>query len=436
MSPGVYAFYSRNNKVLYVGKSKSLRNRVSSYFQSRSDIIPKIRIFVPQISKIKITETKTEFEALLVEAGCIRELAPKYNSRLTDDRSPLYIAITDERFPRVMSARKTDLGSYGARNVYGPFLSGETVRRVVKIARRMFPYCNQTRLSVSNTFKKAGPFLKRPGLFGTVRYRKVCFYRHLGLCPGVCSGEISERRYLAIIKKLELFLAGDFVDLKLKLEREMRGASKIKDYERAAAARDAAAALESLRLAGEYEEESAVTSKEREKALAKLLSKLGLSVRKNRLRIEGFDVSNSGGRLATAAMVVFVGGMKDSGEYRHFRITGKFTPDDPKMVAEAVGRRLTHPEWGKPDLTLIDGGEPQLSCIKRTVLGGGQGQSLIYLGLAKNPDRLVIPTATGFKTARISDRDLGFQLLQQVRDEAHRFSRRLHLKLRSRVLVG
>lgn len=261
----------------------------------------------------------------------------------------------------------------------------------------------------------------------------------MGLCPGVCSGEISSRRYLPIIKKLELFLAGDFVGLKVKLEREMKSASKRKDYEQAAAARDAAAALESLSLAGEQEEENRIMPMDRIFYLIKLIG--GLAIKENikdlnEYRIEGFDVSNLSGRLATAAMAVFTGGTKDPGEYRHFRITGKFTPDDPRMVAEAVGRRLTHPEWGKPDLVVIDGGGPQLLMIqkelKSSILLPGK---IPYLGLAKSPDRLIIPTKAGFKTVEVSTRDLGFQLLQQVRDEAHRFSRRLHLKLRKKALV-
>jgi len=451
-SPGVYAFYGRNNNVLYVGKSKSLSSRVSWYFQSRSDLIPKVKLFVSQISKILITETKTEFEALLVEARCIRELKPKYNSRLTDDRSPLYIVVTDEKFPRVVTARKTDLGGYEARSVYGPFLSGETVGRILKIARRIFPYCNQKK-------QKRG---------------RVCFYRHLGLCPGVCAGEISGRRYLAIIKKLEQFLAGDFAGLKVKLEKEMKRAAKKQDFEKAAEDRDAAAALGSLSLAGENEEDMGLTGIERVKALVKLLTKLELfqktqktlnagyprktrksdsqilrpsdspklrysgslsvlSFPTNSFRIEGFDVSNLGGRLATAAMAVFTGGVKDIKEYRHFRIRETWTPDDPRMVAEAVRRRRLHPEWGKPDLILIDGGKPQMRALLQN---SAEFKNMRVIGLAKSPDRLIIPTETGFKTAEVSSRNPGFQLLQQVRDEAHRFSRRLHLKLRKKAMVG
>ncbi len=422
MSPGVYVFYGRSNNVLYVGKSKSLRHRVSSYFQSRADLIPKVRIFAPQISKIRITETKTEFEALLVEARCIRELGPKYNSRLTDDRSPLYVVITDELFPRVLTARKTELENFKAKSLYGPFLSGEIVRRVLKIARRLFPYCNQKRTVLART---------------VLSRRRSCFYRHLELCPGVCSGEISSRDYLKVIKKLEQFLGGDFPGLKVKLEKEMRGAAKKKDYETAAQARDKAAALASLSLAGEYEEESSVTGEDRVEALIKLLTRLGIGkTSPGSFRIEGFDVSNLGGRMATAAMVVFTDGVKDQKEYRYFRIREKWTPDDPRMMAEAVRRRLLHPEWGKPDLVVIDGGRPQLLYLKRSLLGVRQGDSLIYLGLAKSPDRLIIPYKTGFKTVEVSPRDLGFQLLQQVRDEAHRFSRRLHLKLRKRAIVG
>lgn len=266
----------------------------------------------------------------------------------------------------------------------------------------------------------------------------MCFYRHLGLCPGVCGGEISRRQYLWIIKKLELFLAGDFVDLKVKLEREMRAASKRKNYEQAAKARDAAAALDNLSLAGERQEEIAVRAKERMEALIKLLNRFTVlpSHRAADFRIEGFDVSHLGGRLATAAMAVFIGGIKETGEYRHFRIkASERDSGDQLMIAEAVQRRIGHPEWGRPDLIVIDGGEPQLSWMKRTVLSARKGQSLIYLGLAKNPDRLVIPIGNRFKTIRVSSQNLGFQLLQQVRDEAHRFSRRLHLRLRKRALI-
>lgn len=418
-------FCGKNNNILYIGKSRSLRHRVSSYFQSRVDLIPKVRLLVPQISKIKISQTKTEFEALLLEARLIREMEPKYNSRLTDDRSPLYIVVTDEDFPRIVTARKTDLAGISSRSIYGPFLSGETVRRVLKIGRHLFPYCNQ----------KKSLLAARQGDSSKDTRSRPCFYRHLGLCPGVCSGEISRRQYLGIIRKLEQFLAGDFADLKVKLETEMKAAAKKQEFERAAKARDAAEALESLTLAGEQEEETGIDGEERVKALVKLLSESLKSGSLKSFRIEGFDVSNLGGRLATAAMAVFIGGIGEIGEYRHFRIRGKFTPDDPRMIAEAVERRLGHPEWGRPDLIVIDGGTPQLLRIKRSLLAVWQGDSLKYLGLAKNPDRLVIPAATGFKTVRVSDRDLGFQLLQQVRDEAHRFSRRLHLALRKKAVM-
>ncbi len=235
---------------------------------------------------------------------------------------------------------------------------------------------------------------------------------------------------MAIIKKLEQFLAGDFAELKVKLEKEMRAAAKKKDYEAAAASRDKAEALDSLSLAGEYQEETAVTGKERVKALIKLLN---ISRPSDNFRIEGFDVSNLGGRMATAGMVVFIGGARDTKEYRHFRIRGKWTPDDPRMIAEAVRRRLMHPEWEKPDLIIIDGGKPQMRPLFQN---SAELENIRILGLAKNPDRLIIPTGTGFKTVEVSPRDLGFQLLQQVRDEAHRFSRRLHFKLRSKAMVG
>jgi excinuclease ABC subunit C len=262
----------------------------------------------------------------------------------------------------------------------------------------------------------------------------------------VCSGEISQRKYLSIIKKLEQFLAGDFAGLKVKLEKEMKIAAKKQNFETAAEARDAAGALTSLSLAGENEEETVVTGVDRVKALVGLLNKLGLfqktrNTTMNLFRIEGFDVSNLGGRMATAAMAVFVGGVGKPREYRHFRITGSFVADapqddgggDPRMIAETVGRRLLHPEWGKPNLIVIDGGKPQMRALFQC---SQELENIRIIGLAKHPDRLIIPAGNGFKTVKVGETDLGFQLLQQVRDEAHRFSRRLHHKLRRQTLLG
>lgn len=381
-------------------------------------------MFVQKIASVDIVTAASEFEALLLEARFIHELKPKYNSRLRDDKSPLYIVITtDEEFPRVLTKRRGDLSLVNKKStILGPFLSTRQVTLILKKARRLFPYCNQG-------FKTGKP----------------CFYQHLGLCPGVCIGTVSRQEYREMMRRLIHFLRGDFGKLRQILIQEMEDASGKQHYEEAALKKNLIEALDrTLKLSFSSEEE--ILQRQQPKSIASILKTLASSgynpepTTYNLFRIEGYDISNLRGRQATGSMVVFTNGIANSSEYRTFRIRGEdsYTSDDPRMLAEVLRRRLLHPEWDKPHLVLIDGGEPQLRQIQNEFKVTTQlPKEIPFIGLAKEKEILVIPRNDGeFSHLRLAKNNSGLLLLMHIRDESHRFSRVYHHWLRKKALLG
>src|SRR5260221_143848 len=170
-SPGVYWFLDENDNVLYVGKAKNLKNRIASYKQWKTTF-GKTRKLVFHAKQLKFSVLESELEALLVETELIRTHQPQYNILLKDDKSPLYVQVTDEDFPRVLTIRKKEIDKGQVKGtILGPFPSAFQLNEVLNIARRIFPWCNGGKNS-------------RP-----------CFYYHLDLCPGACVGEISAENY-------------------------------------------------------------------------------------------------------------------------------------------------------------------------------------------------------------------------------------------------
>lgn len=370
------------------------------------------------IKSVHLLITGNEFEAILLEAKLIRQLKPHYNSRLKDDKSPLYIVISDETFPRVSLQRKTDLvAARPQMGVYGPFFSSRQATIILKRARHLFPFCMKT--------SDDG----RP-----------CFYTHLGLCPGACSGIVSSRSYRAGIRRLMKLLDGDTDALRRSILIEMKQHVVRREFEFAAQKRDLLAALESLlrRPLGEELIAEGSNPVERVAALSAEIKihRINLPVGQE-TRIEGYDISDLRGQHAVASMVVFLGGIPAPDEFRRFRIRERFTPDDPRMLVEALTRRLTHPEWDMPHLVLIDGGEPQLGAIQKAFSVSTHLPHMIpFLGLAKEGEILVIPTGMGeFRHVSLPESNQGLRLLMDIRDHSHRFARRLHHQLREKALL-
>lgn len=428
----MYWFSDAAHHVLYVGKAKNLTNRLQNYRRVKQ-LVPRIHRMVHTATKLQYQELESELEALLVEAELIRLHQPPFNVLLKDDKSPLYINITDEPFPRVLTCRKKEIDQGLIKGtLLGPFPSAYKVREVLKIARQIFPWCNAPRQLDSD-------------------HPRACFYYHLGLCPGVCLGSIDMETYRHTIKQLTLFLRGQKKAILRQLQQEMKAAAVAEQFEIAQILRDRISLISSV-TERKYQLRPDLTlpslrlnqAEERLTYLRQMLSQY-LSIPKTYplQRVEAYDVSNTSGQLASVAMVVAEQGLMNPSEYRLFNIRTLNTPNDFAMHQEALQRRQNHAEWGTPDLIVIDGGKGQL----RAALKVWQWACPV-VGLAKDPDRLIIPglglTSPDAKTRATTPRyheilldptNPGVQLLQQLRDESHRFSNQQHARRRTRHLL-
>lgn len=418
--PGVYWFEDTSHNVLYIGKAKNLRHRLKSY-RLKINQVGKTKRLLAATHSLRFCVAESELQALILEAHLIHTFTPKYNIRLKDDRSPLYIIITDEEFPRVLTARKPQLQakSYALRASFGPFPSGFKTHLVLKLVRRVFPFCNASPRDKQN--------------------HRACFYSHLGLCPGACTGLISRRQYLFIIRQLADFLQGNETKVVKALEKKMNLASKKHHYESASVYRDRLQLLANLAMKSimppEVDElESEVVSRSQLQVAQKTLALRGLP-----LRIEGYDIANLQGKYSVGSLVTFERGIATPQKYRYFKIKSVSGPNDPASLAEVLKRRLRHPEWGIPDLIVIDGGQGQVNAVKR-VLHKYKLKAISYkldwdkipvLGIAKREELLILRN----EILRLSRRSPALKLIQNVRDEAHRFARTLYHKLQQKDLL-
>lgn len=418
--PGVYWFLGEKDKVLYVGKAKNLKKRVTSY--SKYPLLhPRTKKMVSTAKNLKFKILDNEIQSLLVEAELIRLHQPAFNILLKDDKTPIYLEITKEAYPRILMIRKQDIYKKQTKStILGPFQSAYKLKQVLKIVRRIFLWCDE-----------AGKT--------THKFIKPCFYYHLDLCSGACIKKIDQTEYQDNIKELTLFLQGKKKTVLKSIQRKMLEASQETNFELAIKKKQQ---LELVQLitdpAYKLKPEKvlpSLTNNTVQEALLYLRDLIGkyFYLPKNYFfeRIEGYDVSNISGLSACVSMVVFSQGQANNKEYKLFNIRSKDTPDDFAMLAEALQRRLKHPEWGKPNLILIDGGKGQLGKILKFYSWENP-----VISLAKNPDRLIIPyrqdNILHYKILNLARLHPGLKILAQVRDEAHRFAKlqfsRLHTK--------
>ena len=223
--PGVYLMKDTLGKIIYVGKAKSLKNRVRAYFLDTPPYHPKISALISKISDFDILATDSEMEALILEANLIKEYKPRYNVNLKDDKRYPYLKVTDEPFPRVLVVRrvKKDKAKY-----FGPYTNVKAMRHTLKILRRVFPIrsCNYA--------------------LPSARKIKLCLDYHIKRCLGPCEGKISQKEYWEIIKNVLLFLSGKNNLLMEHLKERMNECSAKEEFEKAASVRDQIKALESV----------------------------------------------------------------------------------------------------------------------------------------------------------------------------------------------
>ncbi len=468
-SPGVYFWRNEKGEPLYIGRAGSLKKRIGNYFLAKRD--PRIFEMTQMAHSLDCEVTETLLEAIVLEANLIKQYWPKYNVQEKDNKSFIYMVVTDEPFPRILMVRGRELERFlspsvvastrsnpgsgngdglpreyprndrkkkqlGTMGIFGPYQSYYLLRKALEIIRKIFPYSNC-----------------KPGQL------KSCFHYQIGLCPGVCVGAIDAKMYRENIRNIILFFRGDKKALLKKLQKEnsstFGGVDKIKALKQV---RDTA-----------------------------LLADSDVLLRGNQLmdrRIEGYDISHSGGKNPVGAMVVFENGEADPSQYRLFNIHGlsviastRSNPvdgsrvvarddkgdgllrvlattagknqddlamledppslklrkgkgfesyDDLAMLEEMLTRRLLHSEWPLPQIVFVDGGTNQVKRIDAVLKK--HGHILPVVGLSKagkhaassaGEDKFVV--ANGGKVGKeliLASRNL----FQQVRNEAHRFS--------------
>jgi len=394
-SPGVYLMKDKSGKVIYIGKAKSLKKRLSTYLGPGPEA--KTAAVVSNALDIEFRFTRTEGLALLLEAALIHKYKPRYNVALRDDKSFPFVKITDEEFPAVCITRQveTDRARY-----FGPYTNSKLLRQALKVIRKYFPYRSCRKMP-----------------------KVPCIYYRIGLSPAPCAGKINKAEYAGTIKSISLILEGKSDTLIKKLTKEMHLAARQRNFEEAAVLRDKILSLSSL--GSEYHLPQT--------GLSDLRELLGL--KQLPMRIEGFDVSDIYGKEACASMVSFQDGSPDKGNYRRFRIKAVEGIDDYAMVREAVARRysrLIKEGLPLPDLILIDGGKAHLLTAQRELMKLGLKVPLV--SIAKEEENIY--TTARLKPLRLSHDTPALNLIRRVRNEAHRFALSYHHILRRKRMLG
>ncbi len=524
-SPGVYRYYNDEGILIYVGKAKSLKKRVTSYFNKQSQYNRKTEKLVSEIATIEFTLANTEFDALLLENNFIKQNQPKYNILLKDDKTFPYLCILKERFPRIISTRKyiAKQGEY-----FGPYSSVVSMKNVLELVRQLY------------SIRTCSLFLSEENI--QQKKFKVCLEFHIGNCKGPCEGLHAEKNYLEEIAQARTILKGDLSVVEDTFADRMKGAAEKMEFEKAAFYKHKLDLLENfqskslvvnrkltnidvvtitsseteaflnylqikegaivfskntevkkkldetdeeilnlavaeLRVTYQCNNPEVYTNiplslksddfenvipqigdkkklidlslknalylkceKEIEKESRKSKKNEVLSILQENLRlvqlpkvIECFDNSNFQGTSPVASMVRFVEGKPDKKGYRHFNIKTVVGPDDFASMKEIVSRRYKRimEEQGEyPHLIIVDGGKGQLSSACEALKELGLYGKIPIVGIAKKLEEIYYPEDP--LPLLISKKSPGLLLIQQIRDEAHRFAITFHRLKRSK----
>jgi len=419
--PGVYCF--KNRKILYIGKASNIRERVKNHFLQPGF---KERIFLDKTKKIGFIKTNSEIEALILEANLIKKYQPKYNVIWRDDKNYFFAAKTKEDFPRIFWTHQTKIKRILRKkqkielDFVGPFVDGKALKETLKVLRRIFPYRSCKSLP-----------------------KRTCLWYHLGRCLAPCLlkskilevPEIKEKIEKEIQRNANLIfeiIRGRKSQVLKELKKEMNTASKIEDFEKAAKIRDQISALEKILAHArifEIQPVQEINWLQIQKGLKEILA-----IKKAISRIEAYDISNIQGKLAVGSMVIFIKGKPEKNFYRKFKIKISGKPNDIAMIKEVLSRRFKHPEWPFPDLILIDGGKAQLSAAIQCLRPECKNFIKI-MALAKRKNELYVENQREPILLKALPREI-FNLILQLRDEAHRFAISYHRKLRKKILIA
>ena len=424
-TPGVYLFKDSAGRVLYVGKAKSLRSRVASYFQPAAELLATRgceieRMIRDLVADLDVLECESEVDALLHENRLIKDIQPPFNARQKDDKSFPYLQITtDEDFPRASITREPK--PTGAK-LYGPFISAADLRAAMPLMQRVFKFrtCN---LDITDDTR-------------TRHFYRPCILYNIKQCTAPCAAKASKANYAEQIRHFRQFLSSKGSQLRKELTEQMQAAAGKLEFERAAHLRDELRALESLQRRGLASDhlQPEVFHIDPAEGLARLAEILELPGPPR--TIEGIDIAHLAGGELCGALVSFIDGKAFKNGYRRYKIRTVAGNDDFASIREVVRRRYKYAGMDQelfPDVILIDGGKGQLSSAWGA-FDGLEFRPPVLLGLAKKNEELYMHGRGG--PLRLPRRDPGLRLLQAVRDEAHRFVQHYHHILRRKAMLG
>ncbi|MBM3452884.1 MAG: excinuclease ABC subunit C [Bacteroidetes bacterium] len=526
-NPGIYQYLNSLDQIIYVGKAKNLKKRVSSYFTKNHENT-KTSILVKQIHDIRFVVVSSEFDALILENNLIKEYQPKYNIQLKDDKTFPWICVKNEPFPRIFPTRKV---IKDGSHYFGPYPDAKVMYMLLKLIKDLFPL-RSCKLDLKPAKIQANKF-------------SLCLEYHIGNCLGPCTGQQTPENYLNSIDKIKDLLKGNYASVKNMLKNEMSVASSKFEYEKAQTVK------EKLRALDGYQSKSTIVSagvdsvdvftieiennlaffnymvihngaiihayssevncyhdetieevsekiipslrslysstckeilveneldqnsdtyhffipkrgdkkqlielskkniffyrqekKKREflktpkKQIDDILEQVQRDLKLTELprQIECFDNSNFQGTNAVSACVVFENGKASKKDYRHFNVKTVEGPDDFATMKEVVFRRysrLINECKSLPQLIVIDGGKGQLSAALEILDELGLRRKIAIIGIAKRIEEIFFPGDS--KAIVLDKRSETLKLLQQIRDEAHRFGITHHRNRRSKT---
>ncbi len=420
-APGVYLMKDAAGRVIYVGKSASLRDRVGSYFVPSTKLEFKKLGLLDEVDDFDILQTETEVEALLAENRLIKDIQPRYNARLLDDKTYPYLMITtDEDFPGVYITRQPR--SNGVK-LYGPFTSVYALKEALTMLQKAFRF-RTCYLEIDDADDKR-------------RFFRPCLLHPIKQCTAPCAAKISKEQYREDIGKLIRFLSGGKKEVLQQLERDMLAASKALNFEKAARLRDEIKALTAIGARAksgeqEYWQPEAFIENPAD-GMLKLQEVLGLADPPR--IIEGIDIAHLQGGEMVGSKVCFIDGSPFKDEYRRYKIKHGQGNNDFLSIQEVVSRRYRDAGANQelyPNVILIDGGIGQLNAAM-DVFKTMDVQPPMVISLAKKEE--LVYTQGDSEPIRMARNNPALKLLQYVRDESHRFAQQYHHLLRRKATL-
>lgn len=395
------------NTPIYIGKSVNLRARLRSHYQNTKLDQKELAIW-KNTKTVRYTITDNDFMAILLESKLIKQYQPPYNLITKDDTSFLYIVVDPKNlYPKPHLVRARDLVSKSSAKIFGPFPSRFVAEQILSTIRHLIPFC---------TSKQLG--------------KRACFYSHLGLCSP-CPSSIYRvespvdkkkltSKYRQQISQIIKILSGKTTPVISELTTQMKSLSKEEKYNEALLLREKIEHFQYWIDTHSFSDSRALQYNQSEDRLSSLELLLQPHHGDTPLhRIECYDASNLTSGTDTVSLVVLSDGKIDKSAYRRFKIKNIRANSDFSRLEEALTRRLKN-SWPMPDLIVLDGGRPQVRMAQRVLDKLPNPPTLI--GLAKNPDRIILPQKEKFLTITPPLNHPGFSLLKLLRDESHRFA--------------